>query len=173
MYGLRTWVACVAAAVVLGVPAGASTLAVDEQRLELRAQTRACYLGFIQLYDAEYFRADDVRGAPGRCVRVSYLRDFSAEALAEATDKVFRERHGDAVAARFGAELEQIGAAYRPVDSGDRYTYCVVPERAGLLLRDGRTVLRVDSADFAERFMQIWVRAEDESARPQWAFGQC
>ena len=153
--------------------AGAGTLALDDQLLELRAQTRACYLGFIRLYDAEYFRGAGTQRKPGRCVRVSYLREFSAEALAEATDKVFRERHGDAISERFVRELVQVGRAYQSVESGDRYTYCVAPDTAGVLLRDGRAVLRLQSADFAERFMQIWVRAEDPEARPLWAFGQC
>lgn len=161
------------AGLLVSASAGAGTLAIDDDVLDLRAQTRACYLGFIKLYDVEYFRAPAAQGTPGRCVRVSYLREFSAEDLAEATDEVFRERHGDSVAERFDLELKRVGQVYRPVDSGDRYTYCVVPENAGVLLRDGRAVLRVESGDFAERFMQIWVSAEDDGARPLWAFGQC
>ena len=165
----------IALGLALTASAGAATgsLAVGDQLFELRSQTRACYLGFIRLYDVEYFRAIAAHDAPGRCVRVSYLRGFSAEALAEATNEVFRERHGDVVAQRFARELSQVAQAYQPVDDGDRYTYCVVPESAGVLMRDGRSVVRVQSDEFAERFLQIWVRAEDEAARPLWAFGQC
>jgi hypothetical protein len=43
----------------------------------------------------------------------------------------------------------------------------------GLLLRDGRPVKRVGSDDFAERFMQIWVKGESPDGKPDWNFRSC
>ncbi len=153
--------------------AAADRLLLDERPLELRAQARACYLGFIKLYDVDYFREAGGGGDAARCVRVSYLRDFSAEALDEATLKVFAERHGDAVFERYRRELDQVGLVYEPVQPGDRYTFCAAPGGTGLLLRNGREVIRFVGDDFAERFLQIWVRAEDGSQTPEWAFSRC
>lgn len=148
--------------------ASSAHAAVDDSALQVRGQARACYLGFIHLYDAEYL--SDAQGA--RCVRVAYLREFSAEDLDRATRRVFRIRHGDAVTERFGDWLEQVGEAYRPVEVGDRYTYCVSGDH-GTLLRDGQTAVQISDGEFARRFMQIWVHREQLGARPDWAFTQC
>jgi hypothetical protein len=141
----------------------------DLTSLELRDQTRACYLGFIKLYDVDYLA--DENGS--RCVRVSYLRSFSKQDLGTATDEIFAKRHGDDVAASYGDLLSQVNAAYEPVEEGDGYTYCLAPEQGGVLLRDQRAVKRIESDDFAERFMQIWVRGEAPDGKPEWGFGSC
>ena len=162
-------------ALLLGAGAATSTAGdgLGEPALERVAQTRACYLGIFDLYDAEYLRAESPTSGATRCVRLSYLRGFSAEQLDEATAKVFGDRHGEDVAGRYRDQLLRLGAAYRAVDSGDSYTFCVVPQHGGVLRRDGQEVLRLGPADLAERVMQIWVRGEDASANPQWAFGEC
>lgn len=149
--------------------AAAASLQFDDALFELKAQARACYLGFIHLYDVGYYAREDA----GRCVQVSYLRDFSQQALDEATFKVFAQRHGDDAVERYRQELQQLAAAYRAVEPGDRYTYCVTADADGVLLRDGEAVVRVDSDGFAERFLQIWVRSDRPSGEPEWAFGQC
>lgn len=144
-----------------------------EALLTLKAQARACYLGFIELYEVEYLRGHAAGQGGTRCVRVSYLRQFSATELDEATIKVFRDRHGDAAVQRYRPELERVGLAYEPVAPGDSYTYCVTSDSGGTLLRDEREVLRLASADFAERFLQLWVAAEDAGQHPRWAFSRC
>ena len=152
--------------------ATADELALGSQRVQLKAQARACYLGFIKLYDIDYF-ADPADGAGARCVRVSYLRGFSADELGEATFKVFRERHGDALTQRYRAQLTEVESAYRSVQSGDRYTYCVNDSDSGILMRDGSSVISFSSDDFAERFLQIWVKRERQGGEPEWGFGSC
>ena len=42
-----------------------------------------------------------------------------------------------------------------------------------VLLRDDTPSVQLLSTDFARRFLQIWVRGEDGSGDPQWAFGTC
>ena len=91
-----------ASALLLSGPGfAAAALGFDDSRLELKAQARACYIGFIKLYDADYH----ARPGVGRCIRLSYLRDFSGEALDEATVKVFKQRHGEAMVARYREDL--------------------------------------------------------------------
>lgn len=150
----------------------ADKLSIEGRELELKAQARACYLGFIKLYDADYFRGSAEDG-PTRCVRVSYLRDFSASELDEATRRIYKDLHGDAVADRHQAWLERIGLAYRAVRPGDRYLYCVDPAGLGALIRDGAPVVSISAGDFAQRFLQIWVRSEDAAQVPAWSFKRC
>jgi hypothetical protein len=154
-------------------PLAASTLEYAGQRLDLRAQARACYLGLFSLYDVDYFRETANSDEPTRCVRVSYLRQFSSAALDEATLKVFAQRHGADVADRYREELARIGDVYEAVNPGDRYTYCVAEGGGAALLRDGTPTLRLEYGDFARRFLQIWVSSDDDPASPEWAFGSC
>ena len=137
--------------------------------LEIRDQARACYLGFIKLYDVDYL-AD---ASNARCVRVSYLRGFSADELSEATTKVFAQRHGSDVAAEYIDLLQGVNSAYDDVDNGDTYTYCVADSVGGVLIRDNEAVRRIDSDDFAKRFFQIWVKDERNDGRPEWSFSTC
>lgn len=156
-----------------GQQIAAEELTVDGQRLERTAQARACYLRLIELYDVDYFRATHAGDSGMRCVRVSYLRDFSAPMLDRATREIFEDLHGAEASARDRAWLERIGLAYQAVGAGDQYTYCVETPDAGVLIRDGREVARVASGDFAERFMQIWVASEDAQNLPRWRFNPC
>ena len=144
-------------------------LLLEGALLDLRAEARACYLGFVELYDIDYFAG----AGSGRCVEVSYLREFSGEDLHEATWKVFETRHGSEAVDRYRTQLQRVGDVYQPVVPGDRYTYCVDPESRGLLLRDGVSVIRFETADFAERFLQIWVKSDRPEGDPEWGFAQC
>ena len=148
----------------------AERLWFDDRWLELKAQARACYIGFIALYDADFFRN---RADGTACVRLSYLRGFDAESLGEATQKVFEDRHGTGVVRRYGPELEQVASAYQSVQPGDRYLYCLGYDGTGTLLRDAEPTLRLPSAGFARRFLQIWVEGEDELGNPRWGFSSC
>lgn len=165
-------------ALLLTIPAMVSSATADEftldgERLELRAQARVCYLGIVKLYDIDYMRQPGHADTAARCVRLSYLRDISAPTLAKATRQTFEELHGSDAAAQYQAWLRRIGLAYEPVRPGDRYTYCVDPNASGVLLRDDQEVVRITSADFAERFLQIWVAAEDHDQQPTWRFDPC
>lgn len=163
-------VVCLLGAILSGAVAAGERLWIDGRGLDLTAQTRACYLGFLKLYDVDYFHAG---AGEGSCIRVSYLRDIAADTLAEATAEVFAERHGEAVADRHRAEIDQVAGAYRAVAPGDQYLYCTDPERGGRLLRDSQVVAELPSVEFARRFLQIWVREESPDRQPTWAFGTC
>ena len=145
-------------------------LSINGQQLELKAQARACYLGFIELYDVDYFRET---AGEASCVRLSYLRGFDAETLGETPREVFVARHGGDAGSRYRTELELVAGAYRSVGRGDQYLYCVDADGVGTLLRDDAAALRLPSADFARRFLQIWVQAADNPRQPQWGFGSC
>ena len=148
----------------------AERLTIAGNQLDLKAQTRACYLGFLKLYDVDYFR-----GAAGdaSCIRLSYLREFGAATLGEATRTVFEQRHGEAAAERYRSELGRVADAYRAVVPGDQYLYCIDEVGTGTLLRDGATAAQLSAPEFARRFLQIWVQAEGDAHEPVWAFRRC
>lgn len=155
---------------LLGGASAAERLWFDGRELELKAQARACYLGFLKLYDVEYFRASNQDTS---CIRLSYLREFDAQTLGEATREVFKDRHGARLVRRYRVELEQVAAAYLAVAPGDRYLYCLEADGSGTLQRDDAPTLRLPSADFARRFLQIWVQGEEGPADPEWGFSSC
>lgn len=147
----------------------AEGMLIDGRAFALKAQARACYLGFIELYDVDYLRSET---QPASCIRLSYLRDFDAAALGEATRKVFEDRHGEPAMRRYRVELEEVARAYRSVVPGDQYLYCV-DAAGGTLLRDGSPAVRLPDSGFARRFMQIWVKAGRVGREPEWGFGRC
>ncbi|MGV6858446.1 MAG: chalcone isomerase family protein, partial [bacterium] len=148
----------------------AERITVDRVSLEPVAETRACYLKFIKLYDAEYLRGVD---NPARCVRLSYLRGFSRAELAEATSKLFEKLQGEQIAERYREQLDSVASAYADVSPGDQYLYCLKTSSMGSLYRDNAEVLRLGNEEFADRFLQLWVAQEAEGNRPVWAFAQC
>lgn len=166
----RSFLALMLGLSLSGGACAAERLWFDDRQLELKAQARVCYLGFIGLYDVDFFRN---QAESTSCVRLSYLRDIDAKTLREATREVFGNRHGANGVSRYWPELEQVASVYRSVEPGDRYLYCLGSDGTGTLLRDDAPTLRLPSADFARRFLQIWVTGEDELGNPQWGFDSC
>jgi hypothetical protein len=150
--------------------AEAQTLRYQERELSLQDKARACYLVFVKLYDAEYFRSQQ---GDARCVRLEYLRAFNRDELVEATEKIFRKLHGEQALQQFSGELESVARAYEPVAPGSRYQYCVGGAGVGEMIRDGRVLVRLQDADFSERLMNIWVLGEQDDGRPRWNFARC
>lgn len=144
----------------------AQALSYQGKTLELVDQARACYWVFFQLYDAQYFAADDVR-----CIQLDYLREFTQAELGEATQKIFTRRNGESAATQYQAQLDEVLRAYRAVKSGDRYQYCVAADQAQLI-RDQKVVAEFVDKDFAESFMRIWVK-QALDGKPDWNFSTC
>ena len=149
--------------------AEAQTLRYRGHDLQVSDQARACYLVFVKLYDATYYRDDS---GSLRCVRLDYLRGFTREELVEATQKIFVTLHGEDALRVEGARLQPFLDSYAAVEPGDTYQYCVDSARGGEMLRDGLVVASVTDPGFGERFLNIWVTGE-EHGQPQWNFARC
>ena len=149
--------------------AEAQTLRYRGHDLQVSDQARACYLVFVKLYDAAYYRDDSGKL---RCVRLDYLRGFSREELVEATQQIFATLHGDDALREQRAQLQPFLEGYMAVQPGDTYQYCVDRTQGGEMLRDGMVVASIDDPDFGERFLNIWVTGEQQG-RPQWNFSRC
>ena len=150
--------------------AEAQVLKYQEDELPLRDKARACWMAFVKLYDAEYYRSED--GA-ARCVKLDYLRDFERQELVESTEKIFGKLHGDDSIQQFAEELSRVTRVYAPVGLGSSYEYCVGATGVGEMIREGRVVVRLDNPEFSERFMNIWVVGEEADGKPRWNFSRC
>jgi len=153
----------------LALPLQADVLDYRDQRLQLHDSARACYLAWIKLYDAHYFRSAD---GSTRCVRLDYLRGFSREQLIEATEQILQQRHGAAWLKQHGEAMRDLRQAYRPVGVGDSYQFCIDAAQGGEMLRDGQSVVRFEQPQFADRFMAIWVD-EVEQGEHRWRVPGC
>ncbi|MCB1724951.1 MAG: hypothetical protein KDJ39_14785 [Gammaproteobacteria bacterium] len=139
------------------------------QQLTLAGTAQACYLRFVDLFDAEYFRNTD---GSVRCVRLRYHRDFDRDTLYAGTLKAMRELYGEEQLRKDAPLLQQLNEAYRGVDDGDSYQLCVRRERGGELLRDGQVGARFVDIGFAERVFGIWLDDKDPLT-PRWRLPRC
>lgn len=147
----------------------AQALRFQDRTLTLKGSAQACYMAFLKLYDAAYYRSED--GA-AQCVRLDYLRSFDADQIARATERVLVDRYGQRFVDSSRSQLARVIAGYRAVDAGDSYQYCVTMNSGGELLRDGKVVAQLDDKTFADRFLGIWVVREDAGGF-DWNFPTC
>lgn len=162
--GLLAWALFLSPAVL-----HAGQLSYAGETLDLLDSKRACYLRFIDLFEADYFRSAD---GSARCLQLRYLRKFDAEALHDATVGALRRLQGDQVVWTFSEQLFRLGSSYQPVAPGDRYSLCIDSQGRGELLRDGRTAVRFDERRFAEAMLGIWVEGESQGL-PVWRLPGC
>ena len=131
-------------------------------------QARACYWGFIKLYNAAYFR--DAEG--GECVRLDYLRDFSKQELAQATNEVFINAHGDALYNQHQSRLDQLNDAYAAIREDDQYSFCL-SKKGGRLIRESTLVIEFDDLDFSRLVFKLWVSNYSADKKVEWNFSTC
>lgn len=127
---------------------------------------KACYLSWLELYTAHYSEVAD-----RRCVRLDYLRDLSAENLAEATVEALDDLYGAVSVAKNLTQIRRLVDSYEDVGSGDSYLYCVSAE-GGELRRGDRAVATVKGAEVANQIMGIWV-GRSQNGQMQWNFTSC
>lgn len=128
---------------------------------------KACYMSFFEIYEASYKESP----AQGRCVNLSYLRALSADTLGKATLETFGDLHGEAALADQVSYLQRMLDAYRDVEPGDSYQYCV-QEEVGALTRDARTVALIEDKPAAEMILAIWVERTPQGEL-RWNFPAC
>jgi hypothetical protein len=134
----------------------------------LVAEARACYWGFIKLYNAAYFR--DEQGV--ECVQLDYLREFSNDELAEATNEVFINAHGETLYSQYQSRLDQLNDAYAAIREGDQYSFCV-SEESGRLIRENTLVIQFDDPEFSRLVFKLWVSDYSADKNVEWNFSTC
>lgn len=155
----------------LAAAAGATqTDPLNDDSLQERAATEACYMKLIRLYRARYLASQDHSTA---CVELTYRRPFSIDELSRSTRLIYRHRHGEQQEAADQALLDQVTANYQPVAAGDAYQYCKTDQGGGWLYHNRTPVLHIEDPAAAGRIMGIWVVDVDANGRPDWNFSSC
>ncbi len=134
------------------------------------ARANACYLVFVRLYEAAFYR-DDAGGI--RCVKVQYQRSFTREELARSTLALYEKYFGADLAQTDTHRLKRLVASYEDVEPGDRYSFCVSSNQGGALLRDGAVVVRDPDRAFSRRVLGLWLAEPDSAGQPRWRFSRC
>lgn len=125
-------------------------VALLRYRVVLKAYVAALYLG-------EGVAPDQVLGDVPRRLEIEYFWPIPADAFARATRDGIARNVDAATLASLGERIEQLAALYADVQPGDRYALTYVPGRGTELALNGRSLGRVQGADFASAVFAIWL----------------
>ena len=164
---LAFWLLSVAVpgpAVYASSTAFAAQLRDADTNLVRLGQGTAHYARFIPVYDAALYIDQDAGSQdslfdPGIAKRLDivYRTSVKARDMITAAERTLARQHSDATLARWRAEIDALHAAYRDVSSGDRYALVFQPG-AGLWLEfNGKPVIHVAAAGFAQLYLGIWL----------------
>jgi hypothetical protein len=143
-------------------PAFAPAVALGSEDLPMRGSGTAYYARLFRVYEAALYAppgsraAELVAGAAPRCLLLEYRRPVTRDIIVTAADTVL-ERQAVAVAP-LKARLDQLNAAFRDVDAGDRYQLCHAPGGDTRLSLNGEELTRIPGDDFAAAYFGIWLR---------------
>jgi hypothetical protein len=142
-----------------------TAVTIDDTPLELRGAAVLTYLAFIKAYaGAFYLPAGEPRWDVGRDVprrlELSYYRAITAEDFDKATRKKIADNVDTAEYTRMAERIERFGALYQDVRPGDRYALNYVPGIGTELTLNGKSLGRIEGADFASAVFAIWLGAD-------------
>lgn len=178
----RTWPGAALAAVLLCVaaaqslayassPAFAPRVTDADTTLVRVGQGTARYARLIPVYDAALYMERDAQAADildagiAKRLDIVYRVSIKAEDMITAAEHILARQHPEDVLARWRRELDALHAAYRDVQSGDRYALVFQP-REGLWLEfNGERITRIAAEEFAQLYFGIWLGDEPLSDR--------
>jgi hypothetical protein len=149
----------------------ATQLRDGDTNLVRLGQGTAHYARFIPVYDAALY-IDHNAGSqeyldPGIAKRLDivYRTSIKASDMVTAAERTLARQHSEATLARWRAEIDALHAAYRDVSSGDRYALVFQPGDGLRLKFNGKPVIHVAAAGFAQLYLGIWLGDPPLSAR--------
>lgn len=169
------WAAIIVTALFGTVPAAGALgfperIALESQALQRVGSGTARYAGVIQVYDAALYAppraaSADILGAtiPLR-LEIVYHRPIEAEMMIRAAQQTLERQHGAESLRRWQPQIERLHAAYRDVVAGDRFALTTAPGRGLGLEFNGRELVRIDDAGFAQVYFGIWLGEQPLSA---------
>jgi hypothetical protein len=126
-------------------------------------QGTAHYARFIPVYDAALYIDPDAGSEdlldPGTAKRLDivYRTAIKASDMITAAERTLARQHSEDVLARWREHIDVLHAAYRDVQSGDRYALVFQPGDGLWLEFNGEPVIRVAAAEFAQLYLGIWL----------------
>ena len=158
-------------AVYASSTAFAAQLRDADTNLVRLGQGTAHYARFIPVYDAALYIDQDAGSAdpldPGVAKRLDivYRTSIKASDMITAAERTLARQHSEEVLARWREAIDALHAAYRDVDSGDRYALVFLPGDGLRLEFNGRPVTHVAATGFAQLYLGIWLGDPPLSAR--------
>ena len=172
---MKSWIhgaaALLLAGLLAGAPAGAVTVAgvafsdslrTRDAELSLHRASLLRWMGLFKVYVAALYLGPE--GDPGRVLddvpkrlEIQYLRGFTADQFAKATDVKIADNVDAKTLAALRPRIDQLNALYRDVNEGDRYALTYLPGEGTELALNGRPLGRVAGADFAAALFAVWL----------------
>lgn len=160
---------------LLPSPAAAATGAVDVagvrfapeyraggERLDLRGAALLRWRRVFKAYVAALYlppltpNRDALEDVPKR-LEIEYFWAIRAEDLSRAADQLLSESFGEEKLATLRSRLDELHAAYEPVEPGDRYALEYRPDSGTELSKNGRPLAVIPGADFSEVYFSMWL----------------
>lgn len=146
---------------VAGVRFASEYLAGGE-RLDLRGAALLRWRRVFKAYVAALYlppltpNRDALEDVPKR-LEIEYFWAIRAEDLSRAADQLLSERLGEKMLATLRSRLDELHAAYEPVEPGDRYALEYRPDAGTELSKNGRPLAVIPGADFSAAYFSMWL----------------
>jgi len=119
---------------------------------------RILFRGYVgALYLPEDTSAERIFDDVPKRLELSYFWSIDKDLFAEAGNEVLRRNVEADAYAGLEDRLEQLNAAYRDVEPGDRYALTYQPGVGTELALNGEPLTLVRGADFAAAYFKIWL----------------
>ena len=149
------------------------TLEDVKASLKTAGEHRFVYRMFFKLYDAR-LRTDaeqtqDVdqllNGKNTLLLEFDYLRKIKKSIILESSGKILANNMTPAELDLIQGRVDQINAAYRTVDRGDRSALSYVPGKGTTLWINEMPIITIEGEDFARLYFRIWL-GENPISKP-------
>lgn len=175
--GTAGWIAALLLAALLAAPGAAAAttevagerfadrIGADEAGLDLCSAHLFRWKRIVKAYVAALYLRDcsvlpeRPQEMPQR-LELAYQRGFSAPQFAEAADTVLERSFPPRVLDPLRERIARLHAAYRAVETGDRYALTWRPGVGTELALNGEPLVVVPGADFAAAYFAIWLGAD-------------
>ncbi len=147
----------------------ADEVIVGGETLPLRGVGLLVYRWVIDAYVAALYLPADVASTQAlsdvpKRLEIEYFWALAAEDFGPAADMILRSQYDEATLAPLRDRMDQMSAAYRAVEPGDRYALDYVPGRGTTLSWNGEELVTVPGADFASVYFAVWLGSEPADA---------
>jgi hypothetical protein len=136
----------------------------EDQELQRKASDAVHYARLFHVYDAALYvpagvaTSQVLAGPATSCLVIAYRMGVEAQRLRDAAETVLQRQIDDLEP--LAVRIAKLHAAYRDVESGDRYTLCYAPAAGTTLQLNDELLVSVEGADFARAYFGIWLAEE-------------
>ena len=142
-----------------------ATLSAVKSSLNEAGNYRFVYRMFFKLYDARFYTdatqttiTDELlNGKNALLLEFDYLRKIKESIILESSEKILANNMSPAELASIRDRVDQINAAYRTVDKGDRSALSYHPGKGTTLWINDAPITTIEGKDFARLYFRIWL----------------